>query len=134
MRSKEMEHIKGLEVKHALTSLKAVAYGGGKMPINIIKLALIAFPHVNFTNAYELTETSSTIAVLDPDDHREANSSDDPEIHRRLGSVGKPLPSVEIDIRDDEVHVMVHHHAGDIYVRGPQVSGAYRARYAMAGA
>ena len=78
------------------------------MPINIIKLALIAFPHVNFTNAYGLTETSSTIAVLDPDDHREANSSDDPEIHRRLGSVGKPLPSVEIEIRDDEGNVMGH--------------------------
>ena len=133
MLSRVMEHIEGLEVKPALTSLKAVAYGGGKMPINIIKLALIAFPHVNFTNAYGLTETSSTIAVLDPDDHREANSSDDPEIHRRLGSVGKPLPSVEIEIRDDEGNVMGHNHAGEIYVRGPQVSGEYLERDAKDG-
>jgi len=133
MLSRVMEHIEGLETKPTLESLKSVAYGGGKMPINIIKLALIAFPHVNFTNAYGLTETSSTIAVLGPDDHRSANDSDDPEIHRRLGSVGQPLPSVEIEIRDDDGNVLGHNHAGEIYVRGPQVSGEYLERDAKDG-
>ncbi|MFT4713329.1 MAG: acyl-CoA synthetase (AMP-forming)/AMP-acid ligase II [Candidatus Azotimanducaceae bacterium] len=133
MLSRVMEHIEGLEIKPALGSLNSVAYGGGKMPINIIKLAIIAFPHVNFTNAYGLTETSSTIAVLGPEDHRVANNSDDSEIHRRLGSVGKPLPSVEIEIRNDEGTVLGHNQSGEIYVRGPQVSGEYIERDAKDG-
>ena len=44
-------------------------------------------------NAYGLTETSSTIALLGPDDHRAAFASDDPAVRARLGSVGQPLPS-----------------------------------------
>ena len=41
-------------------------------------------PDVGFVNAYGLTETSSSVAVLGPDDHREALSSDDPAV--RAGS------------------------------------------------
>ena len=57
-------------------------------------------PNVNFVNAYGLTETSSTVAVLGPDDHRDAFASDDPAVRARLGSVGQPLPTLELEIRD----------------------------------
>ena len=40
------------------------------------------FPAADFVNAYGLTETSSTIAVLGPDDHRAALGSDDPAAAR----------------------------------------------------
>ena len=43
------------------------------------------------------------------------------------------MPSVEIEIRDDEGNVMGHNHAGEIYVRGPQVSGEYLERDAKDG-
>ena len=55
---------------------------------------------MNFTNAYGLTETSSTITLLDPNDHREAIS--DTNLRQRLGSVGKALPSIELEIRDED--------------------------------
>ena len=42
------------------------------MPVPVIERALSLLPHVDFVNAYGLTETSSTIAVLGPEDHREA--------------------------------------------------------------
>ena len=57
-------------------------------------------PTSSFVNAYGLTETSSTIALLGPDDHRAAFASDDPAVRARLGSVGRPLPTVEVAIRD----------------------------------
>jgi acyl-CoA synthetase (AMP-forming)/AMP-acid ligase II len=82
----------------------------------------------DFTNAYGLTETSSTIALLAPDDHRAAASSDDPEIRRRLTSVGRPLPSVEVQIRDEAGRVLGPGEPGEIYVRGEQVSGEYLGR------
>ena len=113
---------------NALSSLKSLAYGGGKMPVPVIERALRLFPGVNFTNAYGLTETSSTIALLDPDDHRAAIDHDDAAVHARLGSVGKPLPSVEIEVRDEDGKQLGPWESGEIYVRGPQVSGEYDGR------
>ena len=110
------------------SSLVSIAYGGGKMPVPVISQALELFPGVNFTNAYGLTETSSTIALLDPDDHRAAIEHDDKAVHARLGSVGKPLPSIEIEIRDEDGKQLGPFEAGEIYVRGPQVSGEYDGR------
>ncbi len=113
---------------NALSALKSLAYGGGKMPVPVIERALKLFPGINFTNAYGLTETSSTIALLGPDDHRAALDHDDSAVRVRLGSVGQPLPSVEIEIRDEDGKVVPPWEAGEIYVRGPQVSGEYEGR------
>jgi len=114
-----------------LSALRAVAYGGGRMPLDLIDRALHLFPHTGFTNAYGLTETSSTIALLGPEDHRIAQNSSDPTIRARLGSVGQPLASVEIEIRDDEGRPLPPGEGGEIYVRGAQVSGEYRERNAL---
>ena len=40
------------------------------MPRPVLEKALTCLPGAGFTTAYGLTETSSTIAVLGPDDHR----------------------------------------------------------------
>ena len=111
-----------------LPSLRALAYGGGKMPLPVIERAMRVFPNADFTNAYGLTETSSTIALLGPQDHRDAAASDDPALRRRLVSVGRPLPGVEVQIRDDEGRVLGAGERGEIYVRGEQVSGEYVGR------
>jgi acyl-CoA synthetase (AMP-forming)/AMP-acid ligase II len=114
-----------------LSHLRAIAYGGGRMPLELITRALELFPNTSFTNAYGLTETSSTIALLGPDEHRAAHGSDDPKIRARLSSVGKPLPTIELEIRDEEGNVLPPGEAGEIYVRGDQVSGQYKERSAL---
>ena len=81
-------------------SLRHLSYGGGRMPLPVIERAMRLLPGVDFVNAYGLTETSSSIAVLTPEDHRAALTSDDVEVRNRLGSVGRPLPAVEITVRD----------------------------------
>ncbi|MDP3139612.1 MAG: class I adenylate-forming enzyme family protein [Burkholderiaceae bacterium] len=110
-----------------LPDLRHLSYGGGKMGVPTIEMALKMLPHVNFVNAYGLTETSSTIALLGPDDHRAAFASEDPLVRARLGSVGKPLPSVEIEIRDGDRPVPAGRR-GEIHVRGDQISGEYAGR------
>ncbi|MCA9509319.1 MAG: class I adenylate-forming enzyme family protein [Myxococcota bacterium] len=115
----------GDAARDALPHLRALAYGGGKMPLPVIERAMAALPHVAFTQAYGLTETSSTIAVLGPDDHRTAFASDDPAVRRRLASVGQPIPTVEVQIRDDMGAVLGPNERGEIFVRGEQVSGEY---------
>ena len=98
------------------------------MPVPVIERALKLFPDVNFTNAYGLTETSSTVALLGPEDHRTAIDHDDTAVRAKLGSVGKPLPSVEIEVRDEDGKQLEPFEPGEIYVRGPQVSGEYNGR------
>ena len=61
-----------------LPSLRSLSYGGGPMPLAVIERAMALLPGVGFVNAYGLTETASTIALLGPDDHREAHASDGP--------------------------------------------------------
>src|SRR4029079_6538985 len=108
-----------------LPHLRAISYGGGKMPKPVIERAMTLMPETAFTSAYGLTETSSTITVLGPDDHRAAAGSADPAVRRRLVSVGRALPSVELEVRDDEGRVCAVGMAGEIHVRGEQVSGEY---------
>src|SRR3954454_16782165 len=80
-------------------ALRALAYGGAPMPAPVIERALQTWPQVDFVNAYGLTETSSTIAVLGADDHRTAIASAAPRVRARLSSAGQVLPTIELQIR-----------------------------------
>ena len=108
-----------------LLGVRALSYGGGRMPLPVITRALELFPITSFANAYGLTETSSTIALLGPDDHRLAQYSEDPAEQRRLGSAGRALPGVEFSVRDDAGAELPAGEPGEIFVRGEQVSGEY---------
>lgn len=109
-----------------LPTLRSLSYGGGKMPRPTIERALEILDQTSFINAYGLTETSSTVALLGPDDHREALASSDPKIRARLGSAGRPLPSVEVSIRNEAGHEVLTGTTGEVWVRGEQVSGEYQ--------
>lgn len=117
----EQLHGKPADVPH----LGSIAYGGARMPTNVLEEALQAFPDTGFVNAYGLTETSSTIAVLGPDDHRDAVASDDPAVRARLQSAGRPVPGIEMAIRDELGQAVGPGEPGELWVRGPQVSGEY---------
>ncbi len=108
-----------------LPTLRNLAYGGSKVALPLVRKALGLLPDVGFVNAYGLTETSSTIAVLGPDDHRTALASSDDLVIRRLGSVGQPVPGIEVQIRADDGTVLDAGETGELYVRGEQVSGRY---------
>ena len=106
-------------------ALRHLSYGGGRMPRELVEQTLRDMPHVDLVNAYGLTETSSTIAMLTPDEHREAYASDDPAVRARLGSVGRPLPSLEVEVRGEDEVAVPAGEKGEIWVRGEQVAGEY---------
>ena len=99
-----------------IPTLRVVAYGGGRMPAPVVERALELLPDTDFSNAYGLTETSSTVAVLGPEEHRSGE---------HLGSVGRPLPTLEVSVRDDEGREVPAGTDGEVWVRGDQVSGEY---------
>jgi acyl-CoA synthetase (AMP-forming)/AMP-acid ligase II len=109
-----------------LPSLRALSYGGSRTPVTVLQRAMERLPDVSFTNAYGLTETSSTIAVLGPDDHAAARRGEADAI-RRLSSAGRILPTVEVGVRGT-TGFLPPGEAGEIWVRGEQVSGEYLGR------
>jgi acyl-CoA synthetase (AMP-forming)/AMP-acid ligase II len=102
-------------------SLRSLAYGGARMPLPVLTAALAAFPATGFVNAYGLTETSSTIAVLGPDDHRRAVATGDLEL---LSSAGRIVPGMEAQVRGPDGTVLAGE-PGELWVRGAQVAGEY---------
>ncbi|WP_371128277.1 class I adenylate-forming enzyme family protein [Sphingomonas sp. NFR15] len=111
-----------------LPTLTALSYGAGPMPPALLERALACFPDVRFTNAYGLTETCATITSLTPEDHRAALASADPAMRARLRSAGRPLPGIEIEVRDGAGRALAAGQRGEVHARGVQVSGEYHDR------
>jgi acyl-CoA synthetase (AMP-forming)/AMP-acid ligase II len=107
-------------------SLAALAYGGARMPLPVLDRALRAFPSTAFVNAYGLTETSSTISILGPEDHRNALDSGDAAARARLASVGRPISGVDLQVRTPDGAVLGAGQEGELWIRGGQVSGEYQ--------
>ena len=76
-----------------LTSLVSIAYGAAAAPVALMRAAMAAMPDVAFANVFGQTETLGAYTTLLPADHR------DPD---RVGSVGRPLPGVEVRVVDPD--------------------------------
>ncbi|MGH7932003.1 MAG: class I adenylate-forming enzyme family protein [Candidatus Binataceae bacterium] len=112
------------------STLTNLAYGGAPMPIAVIRRAIAAFPrNVGFVNAYGQTETTSSLTVLGPDDHRVEGTPEEIELKlRRLNSIGRPLPDVEIKVRDDDDKFLGPGGVGEIIIRTPRIMKGYAGR------
>lgn len=72
-----------------LTSLGAIAYGAAAAPVPLVRRAMTALPDVAFANVFGQTETLGAYTTLLPEDHRNPS---------RVGSVGRPLPGVDVRV------------------------------------
>jgi acyl-CoA synthetase (AMP-forming)/AMP-acid ligase II len=116
--------------KTNFSSLTNLAYGGAPMPVAVIRRAIDAFPKtVGFVNAYGQTETTSSLTILGPDDHRITGSAEEVELKlKRLNSIGRPLPDVEIRVRDDGNNFLAAGDVGEIIIRTPRIMKGYAGR------
>ncbi|MDQ1598386.1 MAG: hypothetical protein QOI70_1810 [Microbacteriaceae bacterium] len=95
-----------------LTSLASIAYGAAAAPVTLVQRAMAALPHVLFANVFGQTETLGAYTTLLPDDHRDPN---------RVGSVGRPLPGVEVRVVDPDTGIDVEAGtAGELWVNSRQ--------------
>jgi O-succinylbenzoic acid--CoA ligase len=93
-------------------SLRCVLLGGGPAPEPLLRrCAAIGVPVVQ---TYGLTETASQVVTLAPDDAL-----------RKLGSAGKPLYGAELRIVAENGAECPAGEAGEIAVRGPNVTPGY---------
>ncbi|MQG73606.1 MAG: long-chain fatty acid--CoA ligase [SAR202 cluster bacterium] len=111
-----------------LSSLEIITYGAAPMPLEIIRRAIEEFPGCRFINAFGQTETASTITMLAPEDHEipVGLPSNEQEMRlRRLTSIGKPLPDVEVRIVDEFGSDVAPEQIGELVARGPRLMKGY---------
>ena len=98
-----------------LTSLAAIAYGAAAAPVALVRRAMAAMPHVAFANVFGQTETLGAYTTLLPEDHRDPN---------RAGSVGRPLPGVDVRVVDPDTETDVEPGiVGELWVNSSQNVG-----------
>ena len=107
-----------------LPHLRALSYGGGRMPPSVIERALRLCP----------TSTSSTPTASPRPARRSPCSTPTttararlrrPGVRRRLGSVGRPLPGWSWRSAGRTGEVLRPGQTGEVYVRGEQIGGEY---------
>lgn len=90
-----------------------LALGGGMSVQHAVALRWHAVTGVPLIEAYGLTETSPAVCI-NPLNITEHN-----------GSIGLPISSTDVSIRDDQDKVVSFNTPGELWVRGPQVMKGY---------
>ncbi|WP_225412057.1 long-chain-fatty-acid--CoA ligase [Stigmatella hybrida] len=90
-----------------------IANGGGMAVQQAVAEKWIALTRVPLIEGYGLSETSPVV------------TSNLPDATEYSGTIGLPLPSTELSIRDDEGKEVPLGQPGEICIRGPQVMAGY---------
>jgi long-chain acyl-CoA synthetase len=94
-------------------SLLKVAIGGGMAVQKAVADRWFEKTRIPLSEGYGLSETSPSLTVVSP------------EMTEFTGTIGLPLPSTEISIRDDAGNELPLGQPGEICARGPQVMPGY---------
>jgi long-chain acyl-CoA synthetase len=95
-----------------VSSLARLSYGAAPASPSLIQRAMSQWPDVEFSNVFGQTETLGAYTALSAADHR------DP---KRIGSVGRAMPGVELRIVDPASEIEVAEGAvGELWVRSSQ--------------
>ena len=103
-----------------LSGLRNISYGAAPIDATLLARAMAAFPQVQFSQSYGMTELSPTISVLGPDEHLPG-----PRQAQRLRSAGRAVPVAEVCIVDPEDRELPAGQVGEICARGPMVMQGY---------
>jgi len=95
-------------------TLRCVLLGGGPTPRPLLEAC--AVKHIPVVQTYGMTETCSQAVTLAPVDAL-----------RKLGSAGRPLPSVQLRILHDGQEAQAEE-TGEIYLKGPTITLGYADR------
>ncbi len=102
--------------EHDLTSVERIYYGAAPMPPALMDRAIAAMPRVGFVQGYGMTETSGSISLLKPADHRDPG---------RRRSAGRAVMAMEARIVDADDREVPSGEIGEIIARGEAVMTGY---------
>jgi acyl-CoA synthetase (AMP-forming)/AMP-acid ligase II len=96
------------------SSVVVVMFGGAPTPPAAVEALAAAFPNAALTQGYGLTEGGNSVCVLPPG-----------EALKRPGSVGRPMPGVEIRIVDELEREVATGEVGEITLKLPAGRRSY---------
>lgn len=97
-----------------LSSLRYLCFGGGSMPVDMLDRIIRFFDKTGIVQTYGQTEASPRVTCLLPND-----------AVRKIGSVGKAIPNVEVQVFDENDKPVANGEIGQIVVKGPNVMKGY---------
>jgi len=100
--------------KYKLTKLRYVTQAGGALAPDMVKEFIAIFPKIKFYVMYGQTEATARLTYLDPK-----------FLNKKIGSIGKAIPGVKIDILGEGGKKVGVGQTGEIVARGPNVMLGY---------
>ena len=100
--------------RYDLASMRWVIGGGEKTPEARIRAFGTLFANARYIDGYGLTESCSGDTLMEPGRELE-----------KIGSVGRPLAHVRVEIRDDDGRVLAPGQTGEICLAGPRITRGY---------
>jgi fatty-acyl-CoA synthase len=95
-------------------SLRKISWGAAPATATLLAAMAKTFPHADIISLFGQTEMSPVTTSLPCED-----------AIRKIGSVGKPIPTVPIRIVDDYMNDVAPGEVGEIVYRGPTVMAGY---------
>ena len=117
--------------RYNLATLRLITYGAAPMPYDVVRAAVDIFPPrgIDLLNAYGQTEATGSLTYLGPEDHRLDGTPEANELKlRRLRSVGKTMPDVDVAILAPDGRRLPDGEEGEICIRGDRVMKGYNKR------
>jgi long-chain acyl-CoA synthetase len=100
--------------RHDLSGARYVCFGGGEMPLDLLRAIMEKMPATAFVQTYGQTECSPRVTALLKEDAL-----------RKIGSVGKPIPGVCVEIVDENDREAAAGEIGEIRVKGANTTPGY---------
>lgn len=98
----------------SLPDLRYLTQAGGAMPPEVIRRVMSTFPEQQLFIMYGQTEASPRVTWLPPE-----------KLESKLGSIGIPVPGVDLQLLDETGAECPAHTVGEIVVSGPNVMLGY---------
>ena len=105
-----------------ISSYRNLFYGSSPMAAEWVEKAIQRFTNAGVQQGYGLTETSPILTTFDADDHRHAMETGNTDI---LRAAGRPLIGIDLKILNNNDTEVPTGEAGEVCVRGPNVTPGY---------
>lgn len=102
---------------YKLESLRYICFGGGSVSLDMLTSLMKKLPETGLVQTYGQTECSPRVTALLPKDSK-----------RKIGSVGKSIPDVEVEIVKEDGELACTNEIGEIRVRGKNATPGYYKR------
>lgn len=100
--------------RRQLPHLRHAQQAGGRLSEVFISEFSAAFPHARFFVMYGQTEATARLSFLPPE-----------RLHDKLGSIGKGIPGVQLEVLDESGNSVAPDQVGEIVARGDNITQGY---------